>query len=440
MIVIYAEQNSNRLQYIANELFHYMHGIKVRLEFEADQFYALPDEQPKICYANEHIGKSLHIKPADLLFEKGIGEQPEIDVEQWEGHTFMLRTGKDHHDTLPYDIFAAAFYLISRYEEYLPHEKDKHGRYKATDSLAYRHHFLEEPVVDQWMQIALQRLYALFPNLEHSTRCFRHLKTIDVDNVFAYRHKGLLINGLHTLADLVKGKASLAKQRMKVVMRMQDDPYFNLDEMAETHAPYAADTLFFFHCGCYGKYDKKVWLPSRSYATIRKRLAQTFGVGLHPSYRSAHKASLFNIEKSLLEFHTGHPVAMCRSHYLLFTLPNDYRMLESNGITDDYTMGYSNNPGFRAGTSLPFHFYDLLEERTSRLVIHPFCVMDKTLHSNMGLNADEAKHYLLAMAAKVKAVDGEFVTLFHNENQTDAEGLGWEGWSTMYKELLEEIG
>ena len=83
MIVIYAEQNSNRLQYIANELFHYMHGIKVRLEFEADQFYALPDEQPKICYANEHIGKSLHIKPADLLFEKGIGEQPEIDVEQW---------------------------------------------------------------------------------------------------------------------------------------------------------------------------------------------------------------------------------------------------------------------------------------------------------------------------------------------------------------------
>ena len=163
-------------------------------------------------------------------------------------------------------------------------------------------------------------------------------------------------------------------------------------------------------------------------------------MGLHPSYRSAHNARLFNIEKSLLEFHTGQQIQLCRSHYLLFNLPNDYRMLESNGITDDYTMGYSNNAGFRAGTSLPFHFYDLQEERASKLVIHPFCIMDKTLHANMGLDADAAKHYVLEMAKKVKAVNGEFVTIFHDENQTDAEGFGWEGWSAMYKELLQELG
>ena len=440
MIVIYAEQKSNRLEYIVNELFKHMYGMEVRLEYEADQFYTLPDNQPKVCYAYEHIGRSLHIKPAEILYEKGIREQTEIDVEQWEGHTFMFRTGKDHPDTIPYDIFAASFYLLSRYEEYLPHEKDRHGRYKATDSLAYKQNFLEEPVVDQWMQTALNRLYELFPDIEHSKRHFRYLKTIDVDNVYAYRHKGLLINGMHAVADLMSGKSRQAKQRLKAVMRVEKDPYFNIEEMAATHAPYAKDTLFFFHCGCYGKYDKKVWLPSLHYAIARKNISKTFGVGLHPSYRSAHNARLFNIEKSLLEFHTGQQIQLCRSHYLLFNLPNDYRMLESNGITDDYTMGYSNNAGFRAGTSLPFHFYDLQEERASKLVIHPFCIMDKTLHANMGLDADAAKHYVLEMAKKVKAVNGEFVTIFHNENQTDAEGFGWEGWSAMYKELLQELG
>lgn len=439
MIVIYAEQDSNRLRYIVNELFTHMHGLEVRLELEAEQFFALPDEQPKICYANEHIGKSLHIKPSKLLYQTGIAEQEDLDVEQWDNHTYMIRTGKDHPDTVPYDIFAAAFYLMSRYEEYLPHQKDKHGRYTATDSLAYRHHFLEEPVVDQWMQKTLERLYAIFPNQEHSTRRFRHLKTIDVDNVFAYRHKGILVNGMHLLADAIKGRTSIAKQRLKAILRLEKDPYFNLEEMAETHAPYANDTIFFFHCGSYGKFDKKVWLPSMSYAAVRKKIAKQFGVGLHPSYRSAHQSNIFNIEKSVLEFHTGNKVSSCRSHYLLFSLPNDYRMLESSGITDDYTMGYSNYPGFRAGTSLPFHFYDLEEERTSSLVIHPFCVMDKTLRSNMNLDAPAAKKYILSMAEKVKAVDGEFVTLFHNENQTDAEGFGWKGWAAMYKELLEEI-
>lgn len=439
MIVIYAERDSNRLRYIVNELFSHMNGIEVRLEFEADQFYALPDDQPKICYANEHIGNSLHIKPAELLFEEGITELEEMDVEQWEGHTYFFRTGKDHKDSVPYDIFSAAFYLMTRYEEYLPHENDKHGRFKATDSLAYKHHFLEEPVIDLWMQTTLQRLYGLFPNVERSNRRFKHLKTIDVDNVFAYRHKGLLINGIHIIADLFKGKANLAKQRLMAILRLAPDPFFNLEEVANTHAPYAEDTIFFFHCGCYGKFDKKVWLPSLKYASVRRQISKTFGTGLHPSYRSAHNANILNIEKRLLEFHTGGKVSSCRSHYLLFTLPNDYRMLEGLGITDDYTMGYSNNPGFRAGTSLPYHFYDLEEERASQLVIHPFCVMDKSLHSNMGMDAQTAKEYILKMAEKVRAVNGEFVTLFHNENQTDAEGFGWEGWATMYKELLKEI-
>lgn len=439
MIVVYAEQDSPRLQYIVNELFKHMHGIDVELTWDVEKYYALPEEQPKICYAEENIGRGLHITPKQLLFEEGIKEQ-EIDVETDNGQTFMYRTGREEDDTIAYDIFAAAFYLVSRYEEYLPFQADQHGRFKATDSIAFKHGFLEEPVVDQWMQIVLKKLERLFPGKIHSKRTFRHIKTIDVDNVFAYRHKGLLINGLHLLADFAKGRMNIAKQRLKVILRLQDDPFFNLEELADTLRPYAKDTHFFFHCGCYGKHDKKVWFPSRSYVKIRKFLDQNgFNVGLHPSYRSAHKKWIFHKEKSILEQHLGHKVTSCRSHYLLYTLPGDYRMLVEEKIHDDYTMGYSNNPGFRAGTSLPFHFYDLGKEENTSLTIHPLIVMDKTLHANLKLDIPQAKAYIKRLAEKVRLVNGEFVTLFHNENQTDAEGFGWKGWNNLYKEIIEEI-
>lgn len=437
MIKIYTEQDSARLRYIINELFTVMHGLDVEF-VDLEQFYNLPEETPKICYSQEHIGNSLHIEPAELLFEEGIEEQ-EIDVDQWANSYYFFRTGKDHADSLPYDIFSAAFYLITRYEEYLPHTADQHGRFKATDSLAYQNNFLEEPVVDQWMKELLNRMSQLFPNMEKSKRHFRHLKTIDVDNVYAYRHKGPIVNGIHLLSDTMQGKHKQAKQRLKSILRLTPDPFFNLGELADILKPYAEDTCFFFHCGGHGKYDKKVWTPSIKYALIRRKLSKLFAVGLHPSYCAAHHPNLLKIEKGMLELHTGESIKSCRSHYLLFTLPQDYRELEEKGFTDDFTMGYSNNPGFRAGTSLPFHFYDLEQERASGLTIHPLAVMDKTLHSNLGLKPEEAENYILKLGEKVKDVNGEFVTLFHNENQTDAEGFGWEGWNAMYKDLLTKI-
>lgn len=72
-------------------------------------------------------------------------------------------------------------------------------------------------------------------------------------------------------------------------------------------------------------------------------------------------------------------------------------------------------------------------------MVHPLAVMDKSLHSNMHLTAEEAEQYILKLANTIKSVNGELVTLFHNENQADAEEFGWQGWKKMYERLLKEI-
>ena len=63
---------------------------------------------------------------------------------------------------LPFDIFSAAFYLLSRYEEYLPHVKDNFGRFTKNDSISFKHDFLNQPVVDIWASYFKNELKNIF--------------------------------------------------------------------------------------------------------------------------------------------------------------------------------------------------------------------------------------------------------------------------------------
>ena len=100
-------------------------------------------------------------------------------------------------------------------------------------------------------------------------------------------------------------------------------------------------------------------------------------------------------------------------------------------------MCYSNDPGFRASTSFPFNFFDLTTNQTTNLLLYPTAVMDKTLKSNLHLSLKESEEYILKMAQEVKAVNGVFITLFHDQHLTN--GLGWEGWKEGYKNILKRL-
>ncbi|MEF8810095.1 MAG: hypothetical protein V5A47_04160 [Bacteroidales bacterium] len=104
-------------------------------------------EGPAINYSAKKLGNRLVITPTNLLFEKKIKEQ-EIFVTQWDTIKIFFQT--NDHSSIPFDIFAASFFLVSRYEEYLPFSSDEHGRFEAKQSLAYTSSFLQEPIVDQW--------------------------------------------------------------------------------------------------------------------------------------------------------------------------------------------------------------------------------------------------------------------------------------------------
>ena len=432
MIAIYMENRTARAEYICHQLFKHILGCRFTIVSKEEEY--LKASCPAICYARDYAGKGLHIVPHGLLAETGI-RPLEPHISYWHELPVFFQTGGRE---IPFDLLAAAFYLLSRYEEYIEKSVDIHGRYPVEKSLAFRHGFLLQPIVDQWAVKLRKILQAHYPELSFETPHFQFIPSIDVDNVFAFRHKGLLINGYHLLRDLFTGKIPKVTYRLSVILRRREDPFFNLGKVALLHQECGTFPVFFFHCGCYGKFDKKTILPSYSYRKAKQNISRDFLVGLHPSYRAAFSPFIFRLEGKALEGCTlDKRIYHNRFHYLRFRLPESYRMLSHAHIAHDWSMGYASHSGFRAGTSFPFHFYNIENEKTYKLMIHPFAVMDKTLKSDLKLSREESVSYVLELAQKVKEVNGVFVSIFHNENLTDA--FSWKGWRDTYYSLLKEL-
>ena len=79
---------------------------------------------------------------------------------------------------MPFDPFAATFYMLSRYEEYLPYKKDRFSRFPASESLAFKNNFLKKPVVDKWILLIKEVLMKAYPNLNFKPHNFTYLNTI----------------------------------------------------------------------------------------------------------------------------------------------------------------------------------------------------------------------------------------------------------------------
>ena len=152
----------------------------------------------------------------------------ETDIRPQDTACFELNFHKAFFETkgdLSFDIFAASFYLISRYEEWLPHEKDQYGRYAHTNSLAYKEGFLQQPIVNIWMDELKKALLRKFPQLIFRGKQFKCLLTYDIDIAFCYNHKGSLLNLAGYLRSAIKGDWDSVIERWETLNGKIKDPY-----------------------------------------------------------------------------------------------------------------------------------------------------------------------------------------------------------------------
>ncbi|MFT6958968.1 MAG: hypothetical protein ACJA17_000052 [Polaribacter sp.] len=432
MILVYTHKITPRVRYIFKHILTRTLLIPVSFTTKVEEFVA--HSGPKLTYTKTPLGKEFFIKSNPLLFEQGVNDL-EVHIQKWEEVPCFFATGSK--SVIPFDIFAASFYLISRYEEYLPHVKDSHGRYSAIESLAYKNGFLEKPVVDIWAYKLATKLKEKFPDYDYKNRSYEYISTIDIDNAFAYKHKSFIRTIGGFLNDLFKFRLLDIWYRFAVTLNIKKDPFDNFQKILDIKKAKDITTIFFCSIGDYTTFDTNVSASKNKYRLLLKDLVDYASVGLHPSYFTMQNPALLKKEKGRLENITNIPVIRSRQHYLRFNLPETYQQLIDLEIEEDHSMGYASSVGFRASTCTPFYFYDLDFEIQTPLKIFPFALMDTTLNDYLKITPKQSLGKIRDLRNEVKAVNGTFITLFHNESLSNH--MRWRGWKRLYESMIKIV-
>jgi len=431
MLLIYTPNTTSRIKYIFKLIFDNILKINYRISNEIDDYKN--HQTCKINYSKSTIEEGeIHIIPVNLLFETHI-KQPEIHITEWKNIKIFFQN--EHlNASLPFDPFAASFYLVSRFEEYIPHLRDKHNRYKPHESIAYQNDFLQKPLINIWVNVIKDIITDKYPDIIIKKRSYRYILTFDVDIAYAHKHKGVLRTFFSYLKLLKNLQFKEIVVRTKTIFGSLKDPYDNFEYMIEIQQANHLSAVYFFLLGEFGAYDKNLSHLNTKFQSLIKHVSDYADVGIHSSYASNTKPDMIQIEIDRLKAIVNKEVSKNRQHFLMLDLPYTYRNLSEVEITDDYTMGYAAEPGFRASICTPFLFYNLNMEYETNITVHPFAYMEGTFAEYKKMKPFEAQIIINQMIDEVKAVGGDFISLWHNHSLSD-EGE-WKGWRKMFEETL----
>lgn len=429
MLLVYTHKISPRLSYIFKHIFVRILQIPVTFTTRVDEFVA--HNGPKITYSKSPLGSEFFVRSHHLLFEQGINDI-DIHISNWDDVPCFFSAGEI--SSIPFDIFAASFYLMSRYEEYLPHMQDTHERFPAEESLAYKNGFIEKPVIDIWAYKFFELLKNKFPNYSYPNREFDIISTIDVDMAFLFKHKGIVRTIGGFINDIFHLRLVNFWHRFVTVLNFRSDPYDTFSEIIKIKNECNVTTLFFFLIGDYTTFDRNNSSTNNKFRSLIKSVSDYAKIGLQPSYFSIKNVEKLKREKIRLENIINTPVEFSRQHFLRLSIPETYHNLLDLDLKEDYTLGYANFVGFRASTCTPFYFYDIDFEIQTPLKLFPFALTDVTLKQYMQLTNEESLHKILELKEAVKKVNGTFISLFHNE--TFSNNGYWNGWSDIYKKMI----
>lgn len=425
MLLVYSDITSSRLQYTCDFIFKEQFGIDYKITIDSESFRN--HAGAKINYSNSRMEDAYTIKSQSLLFEQDIKEQTINCVDLNNYKAFFKTSDSD----FPFDIFAAIFYLLSRYEEYLPHEKDMYGRFAHENSISFKEGFLNKPVINIWLTDFSSSLKKIFPALTFKTKTFNFLPTYDIDIAYSFKHKGFIRN----LGGFIK---SPSLERLAVLAGLKKDPFDSFDFMDKLHTEFNLNPVYFFLVATSGSlYDKNISPYSNAMWQLIKRHAKKYRSGLHPSWRSNNNFSILLKEKKILETAGKMEVNISRQHYLKMSMPQTYQELIKAGIEADYSMGYGSINGFRASVASTFYWYDLTTEKTTSLQLYPFCYMDANSFYEQNLDAGQALEELQYYLNECKKVNGFFISIFHNNFLgTDKQ---FTGWKEMYTKFISQV-
>ena len=344
------------------------------------------------------------------------------------------------------DIFGSAFFMLTRYEEVVSKERDIHGRFPASASIAFKENFLTRPIVNEYVEILWSALAKLDPELVRKERKFELVLTHDVDKPFKFLFMSPKRFVKLLAADLLKRRSF--KQAFRDFCgfitvksgKTECDPYNTFNKIMDFSEEIGVKSHFYFIAENYGKllnsdYDLNNEKIVEIIENIKKR---GHVAGLHASYDAAHDAEKMKKEAAkFLEIagkvglDTG--LLEARHHFLRVSVPESWRIMEECGIKRDLSLSFADHAGFRSGTCYEYPLFDLHAGKKLNLIEIPLIVMEcsvideRYMNCGVGEKSFEFIKYLMNTTA---LFNGKFVLLWHNNRFEDT------GETALYMKLL----
>lgn len=412
-ILVYIPKETPRINFVFKHICKRILNLDVKFTTKVEPFIAF--KGVKFSYAKKQLGKEVFVEQYGLLNEQGFSDM-EIKVGQWKDIPCFFKTSTS--SSIPYDIFSASFYLLTRYEEYQPYVKDTSEGFPIEESIAYQNGFLELPVVDEWAFAMRDVLKDKFPEHDFPEGKPQLKSIIAVEEVFAYAQKGFVRQIGGFFKDLSQLQFKLIFKRIASIIRYQADPLNVYDELVEYYQSHDYPMHFMFQLSNYSRYSKNLSYNRTTYQRIIKSMGDYAHLGLLLGFEAVQDQSVFVKEKKRWEQIVNEELdnALIKRHALNF--PDVYKSMEKLNLSSDYSMGYKNSLGFRAGTCTPFLFYDLDLEQLLPLTIYPSAF-------NSIILADHDKNDIVERIKKIKKrilrLNGYFLGIFENKDFAEEE-------------------
>ena len=331
------------------------------------------------------------------------------------------------------DLFASAFFMLTRWEEYARPDRDTYGRFPAAAALAVRAGFIDRPVVNEYAELIWQMLVRLGWSQPRKSRTARLHLSHDIDHPRLWWTPA---DRARTLAGSLFRRKNPREAAWWIRHHLfrPSDPYDIFEDwMAFSEANNIAAHFNFLsdrppESDCYYPLQHPFIRN-----LIKKITERGHTIGFHPSREAFANPQVFQRELDSLRRISPQPVLTGRQHYLCFSAPHTWQRWEDAGMKWDSTLGYSELEGFRCGICQEFPVFNFLTRKTLLLREKPLLAMDVTLAQYRRYSPAQGYDRLQALSRQVKKHGGEFVLLWHNSSWNT---YFWAPWQEVYTEFV----
>jgi Family of unknown function (DUF7033) len=364
---------------------------------------------------------------------------------------FPLSEAKDFYSfddagnlVFEHDLLKSAFYLLSGYQEFIPFKGDHLGRFTYSESIQKELGIATNPLVNVYFEIIKAGIDAF---------CARYKITFKEKGLWPENDFAFFLT--HDVDRVDKWTFTEIKRRLKMIRnsgfrkhwgyffealrkyKSGQNPFWNFDWMKSLEEKLGFNSTWFFlpqgkkHVDAYYSFDEE-----RIRQLVKTLRAHGDEIGLHGTYGSRENLEVMRNNLAGVGKLSGHPVLASRQHWLSFKYPVTLQILEEAGITYDSSWGFADHFGWRNSYCLPFHPYDLKNDRMMQIWELPLNAMDVTFFQYMGLTFNEAMAGIKGMIETCKKYHGLFVLLWHNNHFDESVLPGITGF---YENVLNEI-